>query len=197
MVTPGFIWNACVPPFAKPRREAADRSLPTENPEEGSGTVLAVGIIAALLILATVIIGFAGVSTANRRAAQAADLAALAAADALRGITPGDPCDIAAQVARDNNANLVGCALADRPETVDIRVSSAVHGPFAFLGDAQVHRAPGHRIRTLGRVHPMRDYPAMRSPKAPPPTEPLKNRGTHKIRLMSPKGVLARPCGML
>jgi len=63
--------------------------------------------------------------------------AAPAAADALRGITPGDPCDIAAQIARDNNANLVGCALADRPETVDIRVSSAVHGPFAFLGDAQ------------------------------------------------------------
>lgn len=137
MVTPGFIWNACVPPFAKPQCEAVDRPQPTENPEEGSGTVLAVGIIAALLILVTVIIGFAGVSMANRRAAQAADLAALAAADALRGITPGDPCDVAAQVARDNNANLVGCALADRPETVDIRVNSAVHGPFAFLGDAQ------------------------------------------------------------
>ena len=137
MVTPGFIWNACVPPFAEPRREAADRPQPTENPEEGSGTVLAVGMIAALLILATVIIGVAGVSMANRRAAQAADLAALAAADALRGITPGDPCDIAAQVARDNNANLVGCALADRPETVDIRVSSGVPGPFAFFGDAQ------------------------------------------------------------
>ena len=137
MVTPGFIWDTCLPSSAKPQCEVADRSLPTENPEEGSGTVLAVGIIAALLVLATVIIGFAGVSMANRRAAQAADLAALAAADALRGITPGDPCDIAAQVARDNNANLVGCALADRPETVDIRVNSAVHGPFAFLGDAQ------------------------------------------------------------
>ena len=126
-----------MPLFAKLRCEAVDRPQPTENPEEGSGTVLAVGIIAALLILATIIIGFAGVSTANRRAAQAADLAALAAADALRGITTGDPCDIATQVARDNNAKLVGCALADRPETVDIRVSSAVHGPFAFLGDAQ------------------------------------------------------------
>ena len=137
MVTPGFIWNVRLPSFAKPRREVAERPQTTENPEEGSGTVLAVGIIAALLILATVIIGFAGVSMANRRAAQAADLAALAAADALRGITPGDPCDIAAQVARNNNANLVGCALADRPETVDIRVSSAVHGPFAFFGDAQ------------------------------------------------------------
>jgi len=137
MVTPGFIWNACVPPFAKPQCEAVDRSLPTENPEEGSGTVLAVGIIAALLILATVIIGFAGVSMANRRGGGGGGPGGRAAAGALRGITPGDPCDIAAQVARDNNANLVGCALADRPETVDIRVSSAVHGPFAFLGDAQ------------------------------------------------------------
>lgn len=197
MVTSGFIWNACVPPFAKLRREAADRPQPTENPEEGSGTVLAVGIIAALLILATVIIGFAGVSMANRRAAQAADLAALAAADALRGITPGDPCDIAAQVARDNNANLVGCALADRPETVDIRVSSAVHGPFAFLGDAQGTSRAGARIRTLGRAHPMRDYPATRSPRTPPPSELLKNRGTHKIRLMTPMNMLVRPRGML
>ena len=49
-----------MPPFAKPQCETADRPQPTENPEEGSGTVLAVGIIAALLILATIIIGFAG-----------------------------------------------------------------------------------------------------------------------------------------
>ena len=64
MVTPGFIWNACLPSFAKLRCEAVDRPQPTENPEEGSGTVLAVGIIAALLILATVIIGFAGLLVA-------------------------------------------------------------------------------------------------------------------------------------
>ena len=70
MVTPSFIWKACVPSFAKPRCDAANRPQPTENPEEGSGTVLAVGIIAALLILATVIIGFAGVSTANGRRRQ-------------------------------------------------------------------------------------------------------------------------------
>lgn len=60
MVTPGFIWNACLPSFAKLRCEAADRPQTTENPEEGSGTVLAVGMIAALLILATVIIGLPG-----------------------------------------------------------------------------------------------------------------------------------------
>ena len=64
MVTPSFIWNACVPPFAKPQCGAADRPQPTENPEEGSGTVLAVGMIAALLILVTVIIGFAGLLVA-------------------------------------------------------------------------------------------------------------------------------------
>ena len=60
MVTPGFIWNVRLPSFAKLQCEAADRPQPTENPEEGSGTVLAVGIIAALLILATVIIGLPG-----------------------------------------------------------------------------------------------------------------------------------------
>ena len=150
MVTPGFIWNACVPPFAKPQCEAVDRPQPTENPEEGSGTVLAVGIIAALLILATVIIGLPGKHGESAGGAGGRPGGARAA-DALRGITPGDPCDIAAQVARDNNANLVGCALADRPETVDIRVSSAVHGPFASSAMRKVHRVPGHLIRTLGR----------------------------------------------
>lgn len=142
-----FTWNTRLRPSAEPPNNTAKRPRSPEKSEEGSGTVLAVGIVAALLILAVVIVGFAGVSVANRRAAQAADLSALAAADALRGITPGDPCEVAAHVAHDNNAKLLGCALADRPETVDIRVSSAVHGPFAFLGDA-------HGTSRAGAPHP-------------------------------------------
>ena len=115
---------------------------------------------------------------ANRRAAQAADLAALAAADALRGITPGDPCDIAAQVARNNNANLMGCALADRPETVDIRVSSAVHGPFAFLGDAQGTSRAGAPHPDSGAVHPMGDYLVTRSPENAPSDRTAEEPGS-------------------
>ena len=60
-----------------------------EHPEEGSGTVLALTIIAALLVLTVVIAGLIGVVSANRRASAAADLSALAAADAYRGLTEG------------------------------------------------------------------------------------------------------------
>jgi len=178
MVTPGFIWKACVPSFAKPQCEATDRPQPTETPEEGSGTVLAVGIIAALLILATVIIGFAGVSGATRGAGRAAGLGALAAADALRGITPGDPCDIAAQVARDNNANLVGCALADRPETVDIRVNSAVHGPFAFLGDAQGTSRAGAPHPDSGEGAPQEGLSGDENPESTPSNRTAEESGS-------------------
>ena len=67
-----------------------------EYSEEGSGTVLALTIIAALLVLTVVIAGLIGVVSANRRASAAADLSALAAADAYRGLTEGDPCAVAA-----------------------------------------------------------------------------------------------------
>ena len=66
-----------------------------EYSEEGSGTVLALTIIAALLVLTVVIAGLIGVVSANRRASAAADLSALAAADAYRGLTEGDPCAVA------------------------------------------------------------------------------------------------------
>ncbi len=54
------------------------------------------------------------------RAAAAADLAALAAADAARGITAGQPCAIAAEVARRNNARVLSCTEGSG-ETVQVR----------------------------------------------------------------------------
>ena len=75
-----------------------------QRPEEGSGTVLALTIIAALLVLTVVIAGLIGVVSANRRASAAADLSALAAADAYRGLTEGDPCAVAVDLAAWNPA---------------------------------------------------------------------------------------------
>ena len=60
--------------------------------EEGSGTVLALGIVAVLLIMTVTVAGLIGAVSANRRASSAADLSALAAADAYRGLASGDPC---------------------------------------------------------------------------------------------------------
>ena len=58
-----------------PRTASAGRAT-----EEGSGTVLALTIIAGVLILTVLTLGAAGAYTAHRRAATAADLSALAAA---------------------------------------------------------------------------------------------------------------------
>jgi secretion/DNA translocation related TadE-like protein len=54
------------------------------------------------------------------RAASAADLAALAGADALRGVTQGEPCAVAAEVAARHAAVLLSCA-EGRGQTLEVR----------------------------------------------------------------------------
>lgn len=124
-----------------------------EQPEEGSGTVLALTIIAALLVLTVVIAGLIGVVSANRRASAAADLSALAAADAYRGLTEGDPCAVAADLAERHGAQLESCTFPDRPETVEVTVAVPVAGPMGMLGPA--------RVRTrAGAEHPEEEHAA-------------------------------------
>jgi len=117
-----------------PAPKAASKN---QHPEEGSGTVLALTIIAALLVLTVVIAGLIGVVSANRRASAAADLSALAAADAYRGLTEGDPCAVAAELAERHGAHLESCTFPDRPETVEVTVAVPVAGPMGMLGPAR------------------------------------------------------------
>ena len=114
-----------------------------EQPEEGSGTVLALTIIAALLVVTVVIAGLIGVVSANRRASAAADLSALAAADAYRGLTEGDPCAVAADLAERHGAHLESCTFPNRPETVEVAVAVPVAGPMGMLGPARVRARAG------------------------------------------------------
>ena len=114
-----------------------------EQPEEGSGTVLALTIIAALLVMTVVIAGLIGVVSANRRASAAADLSALAAADAYRGLTEGDPCAVAADLAERHGAHLESCTFPNRPETVEVTVAVPVAGPMGMLGPARVRARAG------------------------------------------------------
>lgn len=120
-------------------RAHRDSSYPSEDcPERGSGSVSAVGIVCALLVVGITCAGLVGIVAANHRAAKAADLAALAAADAARGLTTGEPCARAQDVAQANQAHLVACALPPNlTGTADIRTSVDIAGPFAFLGSAQ------------------------------------------------------------
>ena len=119
--------------------------------EEGSGTVPALTIIAVLLVVTVVIAGLIGVVSANRRASAAADLSALAAADAYRGLTEGDPCAVAADLAERHGAHLESCTFPNRPETVEVTVAVPVAGPMGALGPARV------RARA-GAEHPEEEY---------------------------------------
>jgi secretion/DNA translocation related TadE-like protein len=80
-----------------------------DNPERGSGTVLAAGLALVVIMAMALMLLFAQSAVLASRAAAAADLAALAAADALRGIASGDPCTVAAEVAARHAAVLVSC----------------------------------------------------------------------------------------
>lgn len=133
--------------------------------EEGSGTVLALGIVAVLLIMTVTVAGLIGVVSANRRASSAADLSALAAADAYRGLAPGDPCEVAKEWAVKNGARLEACIFPDRPETVEVTVAVPVSGPMSVLGPARA------RARA-GAAHPLGEH-APEVPEADDPPEEM------------------------
>ncbi|WP_347108363.1 Rv3654c family TadE-like protein [Paenarthrobacter sp. S56] len=97
--------------------------------ERGSGTVLALALVAVVgvLLVALMLLAQAGVMAS--RAASASDLAALAGADAARGLTTGEPCAVAAQVAEHHEAHLTSCAVK-QGGVVD--VSAELSGPFQY-----------------------------------------------------------------
>lgn len=77
--------------------------------ERGSASILALGIIVAMIVVASALVPLyrgLGVRAANE---SAADSSALAAADVASGISPGEPCAIAAEVASANRSRLDGC----------------------------------------------------------------------------------------
>lgn len=100
-----------------------------ESPERGSGTVLGAGLALVLITLLAALMLVVQVAVGASRTAAAADLAALAAADAARGLTTGDPCRIARAVAEENEVELVGCQITDGV-IVDIKTSLKLPPPW-------------------------------------------------------------------
>ena len=113
--------------------------------ERGAGTVLVLGVVAAVLLLA---VGIAALGTAQnaRGAAQAAaDLGALAGATALRD--GFDPCGTAARAVTRNGAELTSCDVLGagvvRVATTHVTIGQAsVFGP---LGVARAAARAGPR----------------------------------------------------
>jgi secretion/DNA translocation related TadE-like protein len=107
--------------------------------ETGAGGVLALAIVAMTLVCALAALGLASALAARQRVVAAADASALAAADTLLGVVPGDPCALAAEVAA---ARLV--ALADcECEGAEARVTiAATWFGLPIAGESRAGPAP-------------------------------------------------------
>lgn len=94
--------------------------VPSGADERGSATPFAVGVIGLLLFLGAALGVVGAVFVAHRTAQSAADLAALAGANALQ--VSKDACAAAASTAERNDATLTSCEIADEDVTVTVRV---------------------------------------------------------------------------
>ena len=94
-----------------------------ERDERGSATLFAVAVIGVLVLVGAALGVVGAMIHAHRVAQSAADLAALAGAEARgRG---RDPCAAAASIARSNGASLDSCAV----DGFDVRLQVTVTGP--------------------------------------------------------------------
>jgi len=91
--------------------------------DDGVATVVGVALVALLVLVGLAAATAGGAVLAHRRAEAAADLAALAAAQAIQG--QGDPCRVAQRVSQANGAQLRACTIDGW--TADVEV--AVTGP--------------------------------------------------------------------
>ncbi|WP_395243833.1 Rv3654c family TadE-like protein [Agromyces sp. MMS24-K17] len=93
--------------------------------ERGAGSVLVLGVAGAIVALTALVVPLLAVHVAGQRAANAADAAALAAADALSGAVPGIPCDLAAATAARNGAAMADCRTDGPVASVVVEVRGA------------------------------------------------------------------------
>lgn len=92
------------------RRAATRCRAAAARPEAGSGTVLAIGVVAGVATVLVTALVLASVLVAGQQARSAADLAALAGMGrVVSGYGEPDACAVAARVARDNGGHLSGC----------------------------------------------------------------------------------------
>ena len=93
--------------------------------ERGSGSVLALAVLGAALSVLLISVALLVANVAHSRAIAVAQVAAIQAADAHRGLVVGVPCELAHRAASVNGAALTLCESTDRGMVVEVRVSYA------------------------------------------------------------------------
>lgn len=134
-----------LPPRA--RTQPGGRDLPP--PDGGSGTVLAVGVVAGLVTVLLAALALVAVLVAGQRARAAADLAALAAqGELVTGADVGSACGTAAQVAERNGGRLVTCTTLESGSDPWPRTAVTVSRSTPGLGwDATARAVAGGVVR--------------------------------------------------
>ncbi|MBT1177652.1 flp pilus-assembly TadE/G-like family protein [Bifidobacterium callimiconis] len=106
--------------------------------DEGSGTVVGVGLVLMVGVLLTAILALGNVLHCKTVAGTAADSAALAGATALYD-SAGDPCTVAKRLAKKNRATLETCRTLDEDVIVTVRVKTRV----PLVGDVHTSARAG------------------------------------------------------
>ncbi len=119
-----------------------DRNTLTHWPyrdDAGASTAMILTVFAALMLLLAAALTLIQVHIAASRAAVAADLAALSAADAARGLMIGEPCALAASTVSAHGATMVACDISS-PGVAYIEVQVA--SPIGLAATAESRAGP-------------------------------------------------------
>lgn len=111
----------------------------TLTTDEGASTAMMLTVFAALMLLLAAALTLIQVHVAASRAAGAADLAALAAADAARGLMIAEPCSLAADTVAAHGAHLTACDIS-APGVAHIHVQ--VDAPMGLTATAESRAGP-------------------------------------------------------
>lgn len=101
-------------------------------------TNIVVGLCSMILVLVTAIGGLSQAFAAHSTAQSAADLAVLAAADAVRGLAAGEPCDVAKKVAKRNGAVVNDCRASMSEQSAYVQVEVEIPGPLPKVEEKAV-----------------------------------------------------------
>lgn len=123
-------------------RAPAPVRVPLSHRERGSATVMLLAVVAVALALALAAVALARVAHARGTAQAAADLAAIAAAEAAQRPLGGDPCAVAARVVAANGADLTGCTL-EPGGFVTVSTAVVVAAPAGWQGTTSASARAG------------------------------------------------------
>lgn len=110
--------------------------------EHGQVTVLMAVFIGITVSLCVAISGLSSVMVGRAQAQSAADMAALGASFASYGYISTQPCTLAAQIARENNAELRECSPIGND--YHVKISYQVLGPLRVALTAHARAGPLH-----------------------------------------------------